>query len=219
MRPSVDQLNLEWRHGRAGHLTLQDIDLTTKTINGWKKLNTLTHYGIKESAIMSLVSKNVSCNKCKPSSNMLFNSSSIYFSTLNNSKMTNHEDLDAKNVKIYHLVKSSDELDCEDNDDHDHHIRISKFRKHSRIVERSRKAIPEIFLTRLLSTKGTLQKFIDDFLTTILNVNEFMPLSIKWLFDLLDDAAKKYNITNPEVIHSWKSNRYFFEFKIHVRNH
>lgn len=48
----------EWRHGRGGHLTLADEDLTTKTVNGgWRKLNTLRHYGVKDSAVMSLVNK------------------------------------------------------------------------------------------------------------------------------------------------------------------
>lgn len=47
----------EWRHGRGGHLTLADEDLTTKTIHGWRKLNTLRHYGVKDSAVMSLVTK------------------------------------------------------------------------------------------------------------------------------------------------------------------
>lgn len=64
---------LEWRHGRGGHLTLQDEDLTTKTINGWKKLNTLKHYGVKESAVMSLISRQndsfnnykLPCHNCK----------------------------------------------------------------------------------------------------------------------------------------------------------
>lgn len=46
---------LEWRHGRGGHLTLQDEDLTTKTVCGWRRLNTLAHYGVKESAVMSLI--------------------------------------------------------------------------------------------------------------------------------------------------------------------
>lgn len=57
----------EWRHGRGGHLTLQDEDLTTKTVNGWKKINTLAHYGVKESAVMSLISRqnefNVNCKQ------------------------------------------------------------------------------------------------------------------------------------------------------------
>lgn len=70
------------------------------------------------------------------------------------------------------------------------------------------KAIPEIFLTRLLSTKGTIEKFVVDFFRTILTVDENLPPAIKWLFDLLDEGARKHNITDPEVLHAWKSNRY-----------
>lgn len=55
MRPSVYEVDLEWRHGRGGHLTLQDEDLTTKCYGDWKKINTLAHYGVKESAVMSLI--------------------------------------------------------------------------------------------------------------------------------------------------------------------
>lgn len=47
----------EWRHGRGGHLTLADEDLTTKTVNSWRRINTLKHYGVKDSAVMSLVNK------------------------------------------------------------------------------------------------------------------------------------------------------------------
>ena len=73
-------------------------------------------------------------------------------------------------------------------------------------IERTHKAIPEIFLTRLLSTKGTVQKFVDDFFNTILTANEALPSAVKWLFDLLDDAAAKHQILDPEVPHAWKSN-------------
>lgn len=48
---------VEWRHGRGGHLILQDEDLTTKLSHGCQKINTLAHYGIHDSAVMSLVSK------------------------------------------------------------------------------------------------------------------------------------------------------------------
>lgn len=49
---------------------MQDEDVTTKTINGWKKLNTLAHYGVKESAVMSLIAKPIEnfqkpCHNCK----------------------------------------------------------------------------------------------------------------------------------------------------------
>jgi len=68
------------------------------------------------------------------------------------------------------------------------------------------KAIPEIFLTRLLATKGTIQKFVDDFFATILTVNEELPPAVKWLFDLLDESASRHGITDPEIVHAWKSN-------------
>ena len=74
-------------------------------------------------------------------------------------------------------------------------------------MDRTPKAIPEIFLTRLLSTKGTIEKFVVDFFRTILTVDENLPPAIKWLFDLLDEGARKHNITDPEVLHAWKSNR------------
>jgi len=41
------------------------------------------------------------------------------------------------------------------------------------------KAIPEIFLTRLLSSKETIQVFVDDFFTTILTVNENLPSMLR----------------------------------------
>lgn len=101
-------------------------------------------------------------------------------------------DLDTTgNSHVYHLVKPLD----------DHPYITSK------LSERTHKAIPEIFLTRLLSTKGTIQKFVDDFFNTILTANEALPPAVKWLFDLFDEAAKRHNIVDNEVIHAWKSNR------------
>ena len=66
-------------------------------------------------------------------------------------------------------------------------------------TSRTHKAIPEIFLTRLLSTKGTVQKFVDDFFGTILKVPQNFPPPVKWLFDILDDAARHNNVHNTEV--------------------
>lgn len=95
-------------------------------------------------------------------------------------------------MNYYHLVKPIDE----------HQFFASK------ITERTHKAIPEIYLTRLLSTKGTIQKFVDDFFNTILTANEALPPAVKWLFDLFDEAYRRHNIMDPEVLHAWKSNRW-----------
>ena len=65
--------------------------------------------------------------------------------------------------------------------------------------QRSHKTIPEIFLTRLLSTKGTVQKFVDDFFGTILKVPHSFPPPVKWLFDILDEAARHTGVHNLEV--------------------
>lgn len=179
---------IEWRHGRGGHLTLQDEDLTSKTIDGWKKLNTLRHYGVKESAVMSLIQRQNDFNNCKqPCHNCV---TGMYFNNSQTPIMVANGDIETgANARIYHLIKPVD----------DNQYPNSK-------LERTHKAIPEIFLTRLLSTKGTIQKFVDDFFYTILTVNNALPQAIKWLFDLLDDAARNYGITDPEVVHAWKSN-------------
>ena len=66
-------------------------------------------------------------------------------------------------------------------------------------MARSHKSITEIFLTRLLSTKGTVQKFVDDFFGTILKVPQNFPPPVKWLFDILDEAALQHNVSSAEV--------------------
>lgn len=250
LRPSVHDVDLEWRHGRGGHLTLQDEDLTTKCNGNWKKINTLAHYGVKESAVMSLIPRQnddfsinckQSCFTCKPSPHhphqpqhyrqmnhcssvhhlapstthhtlMMYShpsSGALYYDGQRSPSMIiSNGDVERghtnSNQRLYHLVRPVDESHyaavglTSGKQQHHHH--------HHPPPERTHKAIPEIFLTRLLSTKGTVQKFVDDFFNTILTTNEHLPSAVKWLFDLLDDAAKRHGIVDPEVPHAWKSN-------------
>ncbi|KAK8746915.1 hypothetical protein OTU49_016897 [Cherax quadricarinatus] len=192
LRPSVHEVDLEWRHGRNGHLILADEDMTTKVeSSGWRRLNTLAHYGVKDSAIMALVHRphdhhtlnNANCTtKC--------NSCAGYGMTGSGSPVSHCGDGESNSLEpnVYHLVKPVD---------HDSPCRGG---------ERTHKAIPEIFLTRLLSTKGTVQKFVDDFFKTILSPNETLPPAIKWLFDLFDEAGRRHGLVDPEVVLAWKSN-------------
>ena len=49
-------LPAEWRHGRAGRVTLSDEDSTVVTgAGGWRAINTLAHYGVRDSAVMALI--------------------------------------------------------------------------------------------------------------------------------------------------------------------
>lgn len=107
----------------------------------------------------------------------------------------------------------------------------------------------QIYLSRMLTSKGTIQNYIDDFFKTILstkpptsgdasdevNFNQVLcgdqtlagrrmqhcgngqaggacPPAVKWLFDLLDEAAMENGITDQSIIHSWKSNAFLLRF-------
>lgn len=235
LRPAVHDVDLEWRHGRGGHLTLQDEDLTTKTINGWKRLNTLSHYGVKESAVMSLIARqhdaysmNYNSKNIYPNCYYINNTQShvLINGVLESTGLHHHHQQQLLNhqqtlshtqgsqqkqqyCRIYHLIKSNmDEHYLGGfNKNQSHHPFLPATQGNPSTSERTHKAIPEIYLTRLLATKGTVQKFVDDFFTTILTVNEKLPPSVKWLFDLLDEAACRHGINDPEIVHAWKSNR------------
>lgn len=77
----------------------------------------------------------------------------------------------------------------------------------------------EIYLTRLLTTKSTLKKYIDEMFQTILSPtfqHYAFPQAIKYLFDFLDDQALHYEIQDPEVVHTWKSNSLPLRFWVNL---
>lgn len=198
-RPSVHTLDLEWRSGLAGHLTLSDEDLTSVTQNHWKRLNTLQHYKVPDGATVRLIPQ-------------LHNggavSQSLAQSCSSGENTPMLEDGDEGGVRLWHLVKGTEEPDG-------NKVRRSSLRERER--ERARaKAIPEIYLTRLLSMKGTLQKFVDDTFQAILSVNRPVPIAVKYLFDFLDELAEKHGIEDPETLHIWKTNSLLLRFWVNT---
>ncbi|XP_023195423.1 plexin-B1-like isoform X2 [Xiphophorus maculatus] len=193
-RPHIDSLHLEWRAGVAGHLILSDEDLTSVVQGSWKRLNTLQHYKVPDGATVALVPRN---NKHHLHDNHDY---------MPGEKTPMLDDGEEGGVRLWHLVKASDE---------------SELPKHRRGSVREKggeraKAIPEIYLTRLLSMKGTLQKFVDDLFTAILSTSRPVPLAVKYFFDLLDEQALQHNISDPETIHIWKTNSLPLRFWINI---
>ncbi|XP_061910627.1 plexin-B1 isoform X2 [Entelurus aequoreus] len=193
-RPHADSLHLEWRSGVAGHLILSDEDLTSVVQGSWKRLNTLQHYKVPDGSTVALVPRNTK--------NHLHDSHDY----MPGEKTPMLDDGEEGGVKLWHLVKASEE---------------SELPKHRRGSVREKggeraKAIPEIYLTRLLSMKGTLQKFVDDLFTAILSTSRPVPLAVKYFFDMLDEQALNHNITDAETIHIWKTNSLPLRFWINI---
>uniref|UniRef100_A0A8C9P095 Plexin-B3 n=1 Tax=Spermophilus dauricus TaxID=99837 RepID=A0A8C9P095_SPEDA len=201
-RPSVHALDLEWRSGLAGHLTLSDEDLTSVTQNHWKRLNTLQHYKVPDGATVGLIPQ-------------LHNGGAVSQSLAQNCPSGEDipmlEDGDDGGVRLWHLVKATEEPEGAK-------ARRSSLRERER--ERARaKAIPEIYLSRraLLSClQGTLQKFVDDTFQAILSVNRPVPIAVKYLFDFLDELAEKHGIEDPETLHIWKTNSLLLRFWVNA---
>uniref|UniRef100_A0A8C3VFQ9 Plexin-D1 n=1 Tax=Catharus ustulatus TaxID=91951 RepID=A0A8C3VFQ9_CATUS len=80
-----------------------------------------------------------------------------------------------------------------------------------------KKVLPEIYLTRLLSTKGTLQKFLDDLFKAILSIRDDKPpVAVKYFFDFLEEQAEKRGITDPDTLHIWKTNSLPLRFWVNI---
>ncbi|XP_063282383.1 plexin-D1 [Pelobates fuscus] len=110
------------------------------------------------------------------------------------------KDLDTD--KYFHLVLPADDL-------------LENKRSHRQ--SHRKKVLPEIYLTRLLSTKGTLQKFLDDLFRAILTIREERPpLAIKYFFDFLEEQAEKRGISDPDTLHIWKTNSLPLRFWVNI---
>uniref|UniRef100_A0A8C9XRP7 Plexin B3 n=1 Tax=Sander lucioperca TaxID=283035 RepID=A0A8C9XRP7_SANLU len=192
-RPAADSLDLEWRSGQAGHLTLSDDDVTAVVQGRWKRVNTLQHYKVPDGATVALIPRSQSSGGVGVNQ---------VFQTGEKTPMLEGEE--EEGLRLWHLVKSSEDPE------------IPKHRKSSMRERERAKAIPEIYLTRLLSMKGTLQKFVDDVFVAILSTKRPPPIAVRFFFDFLDDMAEKHGIDDPETVHIWKTNSLPLRFWVNI---
>ncbi|NXC66380.1 PLXA2 protein, partial [Anhinga anhinga] len=207
-RPRAVDMDLEWRQGRIARVVLQDEDITTKIEGDWKRLNTLMHYQVSDRSVVALVPKQTSSYNIPASASISRTSISRYDSTFRYTGSPDSlrsrapmitPDLES-GVKVWHLVKNHDHGDQKEGD-------------------RGSKMVSEIYLTRLLATKGTLQKFVDDLFETLFSTvhrGSALPLAIKYMFDFLDEQADKHGIHDTDVRHTWKSNCLPLRFWVNV---
>nr|CAB3264959.1 plexin-A2-like [Phallusia mammillata] len=208
MRPQPEHVDLEWRRpGPLGPFILRDEDTTNETDEDGKLVNTLKHYSVEDGSQVAVIPRQgssvlnysamstnskASGHRHNGSGSRLFNSMEGSNTSLPRYKQTSRSGTPTllSEGKLYHLVKQNDQDQREGND-------------------RGNKMVSEIYLTRLLTTKGTIQKFVDDLFETIFSVTQrghALPLAVKHMFDFLDHQADIHDITDPEIVHTWKSN-------------
>ncbi|XP_040830566.1 plexin-A3 isoform X2 [Ochotona curzoniae] len=206
-RPKAEDMDLEWRQGRMARIILQDEDVTTKIECDWKRVNSLAHYQVTDGSLVALVPKQVSAYNMANSFTFT-RSLSRYESLLRTASSPDSLRSRAPMItpdqetgtKLWHLVKNHDHADHREGD-------------------RGSKMVSEIYLTRLLATKGTLQKFVDDLFETVFSTahrGSALPLAIKYMFDFLDEQADQRQISDPDVRHTWKSNCLPLRFWVNV---
>ncbi|XP_070709553.1 plexin-B2-like [Pempheris klunzingeri] len=165
---------------------LSDLDLTSQKEGRWKRLNTLAHYNVRDNATLVL--------------------SRVLHTQSFHQHQDSHEEKNAllEDDNTFHLVRPADEID------------EVKSKRGSMKDKAMTKAITEIYLTRLLSVKGTLQQFVDDFFRSVLCSSSVVPPAVKYFFDFLDEQALRHDNVDEETLHIWKTNSLPLRFWVNI---
>ncbi|XP_065211804.1 plexin-A2-like [Planococcus citri] len=194
-QPNLSEICLEWLTDKPDTMILFDDDFTSKVTGNWRQKNTLLHYGILDGAAFHLISVNEANHRTSHVTSYLSNehvsklSSILHVASRKSAVDSTSAQSNEACLKEWHLVEPfnlNDDPEMANN-----------------------QIVPEIYLTRLLAMKSSLQKFVNDLFKAIFKIthqNNCFPVAIKYMFDFLDDQALQHGITDPEVMHVWKNN-------------
>ncbi|KAL5475134.1 hypothetical protein EMCRGX_G027193 [Ephydatia muelleri] len=207
-RLKVSDVDLELRRD-TGTVLLYDYD-SSNTRNGqWVKVNTLGHYKlgcVSHPGNERLRFKLISCSEHSIDAAVKFSLAILGVSNVHvsstSSLLRNEEDhRSVEDCHSFHLVQPTMSAVSISND-----------------PGQSHKIMSEVFLTRLLATKRILQPYVDDLIKAVFSVSSDKPIpkAVKYLFDFLDLQAADMGISDPDVLHTWKTNSLFLRFWVNV---
>ncbi|XP_059360621.1 plexin-C1-like [Carassius carassius] len=102
-------------------------------------------------------------------------------------------------VKYFHLVDPDIDTDL------------------SKHPEKKALKFKEMYLTKLLSTKVAVHSFVENLFKSIWGLpNSKAPLAVKYFFDFLDAQAERKKISDPDVLHIWKTNSLPLRFWVNI---
>ncbi|XP_051248725.1 plexin-C1 isoform X7 [Dicentrarchus labrax] len=83
--------------------------------------------------------------------------------------------------------------------------------------ERKKLKLKEVYLTKLLSTKVAVHSYVENLFRSIWGMPHCRaPHAVKYFFDFLDTQADNMKITDPDVLHIWKTNSLPLRFWINI---
>uniref|UniRef100_A0A8R1HQ86 Sema domain-containing protein n=1 Tax=Caenorhabditis japonica TaxID=281687 RepID=A0A8R1HQ86_CAEJA len=186
-RPRIAQFELKYNCPRRGEIKLSDV-AENDTLSQKKlpiKLLTVADYSIQDGAILEMA----------PAVYM----ATSYRHSLADSGQSSWSSLDRcspiySSSKYYHLTNPSSGT--------------LTFKKASFNDNNIPKSIPEVYLTRLLTSKGTVETYVEDFLESVLYMHDSnYPPILKFFFDILDKEAAT-NGVSENICQQWKANGY-----------
>ncbi|XP_070709669.1 plexin-C1 [Pempheris klunzingeri] len=83
--------------------------------------------------------------------------------------------------------------------------------------ERKKLKLKEVYLTKLLSTKVAVHSYVENLFKSIWGMpHGRAPLAVKYFFDFLDAQADGMKISEPDVLHIWKTNSLPLRFWVNI---
>ncbi|XP_052813146.1 plexin-A2-like [Mya arenaria] len=167
------ELLLEWHAGFSGRMILRDKDNTSKRDGEWIRVNTLAHYAVADQSNMALVNpRNAELSQQEDYVNLAQIDPCFDVNSMGSDQpltaecSTSHDEENPMELKQWHLLKDDD------------------------ANKKEKSAIDELYLNRLITTKLSLVKYIDDLFSLVLESSKCPP-PVKFLYDFLDDLAEK----------------------------
>uniref|UniRef100_A0A669PYV4 Plexin C1 n=1 Tax=Phasianus colchicus TaxID=9054 RepID=A0A669PYV4_PHACC len=117
--------------------------------------------------------------------------------------------------------KTNTQSDVDYSDEHCHLIlpdsEANKDMKGSGHKGKQKFKVKEMYLTKLLSTKVAIHSVVENLFRSIWSLpNNKAPVAIKYFFDFLDAQAESKRITDPDVVHIWKTNSLPLRFWVNI---
>ncbi|XP_071810406.1 plexin-B-like isoform X1 [Asterias amurensis] len=199
-RPSAKEVDLEWRSGKAGHIILQDVDPNSPNLEGWKRVGTLKYFHVPNKSKMALVSAQAMSSQASNFYSQDSAYANVGFTGGRSNRFTVVEADPEDTARLWHLTKVEDGYQ-----DDTSHRTVKQLKRMSMMPSRPKKRFREIFIPRLISTKGTIQQYIDHMFQSILNADH-APRAVKYLFDFFDSQSVRHDIEDSGAVKVWKGN-------------